>query len=168
MKNLIKIVVITMSMLLVGCGEVGPDGKIYVSFTGMGLTSLDVTGAETTCVYGFCSLGESVTVNGEELPGYMLSSGSIDYSYTYDTLEDADDDGENDIATGSVEFTVTPNLGGDASGFDDGTGGIDKVCAVSITCAGTCSDALICYDVGNTTTGEMCTIVDGVQVCVSE
>ena len=54
MKYLIIIVVITMSMLLFGCGEVGPDGKIYVSFTGMGLTSLDVTGAETTCVYGFC------------------------------------------------------------------------------------------------------------------
>jgi len=155
-----------MSMLLVGCGEVGPDGKINLGYYGFGTASLDVTGAETTCVSELCTLDESVTVDGTELAGYFLSSGSINYSYTYDTYEDVDEDGETDIATGSVEFTVTPNKGGDASGFDDGTVGYDKVCLVSIMCMmGSCTDILTCTDGGGS---ETCTIVDGAQICAAD
>ena len=125
MKYVVKMVVITMGILLVGCGKVGPQGKIYVAFLGSGLNSLEVTGEETVCVLTYCVLDGSVTVEGEELDGYVLHSGNIEYSYKYDTYADSDEDGVSDTATVEGEFTVTPNIGGDASGFDDGTAGLE-------------------------------------------
>ena len=128
MKYVVKMVVIMMGILLVGCGTVGPDGKIYLTIVTMGTNSLEVTGEETSCLAGYCTLDGSVTVEGETLDGYVLHSGNIEYSYTYDTYVDSDEDGDlsNDTATASGAYTVTPNKGGDASGFDDGTGGYDK------------------------------------------
>ena len=167
MKYVVKMVVITMGILLVGCGKVGPDGKIYLGYYGYGTVSLDVTGAETLCVMTICALDETVSIDGVETEGFMLSSGSIDYSYTYDTYEDVDEDGVNDIATKEVSFTVTPNKGGDASGFDDGTAGLDKACMVTIMCmAAVCTDILTCADAGGYS--ETCTIVDGAQICAAD
>jgi len=169
MKNIVKIAIISMSMFLVGCGEAGAKGPIFLSFYGIGTNTLDVTDAETTCAYYVCSLSvtETVTIDGQTLPSYIETDGNIEYTYTYTTGEDADDDGELDEATVTSDFTVTANAGADANGFDDGAAGAYKICAVAIMCFSStgCTEQLTCTDVNGS---EICSNVDGVQVCVTD
>ena len=77
-----------------------------------------------------------------------------------------DENGQPVEAFGWGEFTVTPNAGGDASGFDDGDAGLERICEININCSeGDCTETTECFN-GDLSTGFLnCTIVDGIQYC---
>ena len=82
---MIRYYLLIFNILFFACGEVGPDGKIFISFKTTGIDTLEVPGYEVICSDN-CHLVGYITYDNEILNGYVLhDNDKINYSYTFNS-----------------------------------------------------------------------------------